>query len=407
MRSERRTVVEASDGSGRAHDVEPVAEGDALAQPAALRSSTADPSGGPLRRLGRAFVWPLRRFFDPRFDGLARQTDEKHAHLSYQLETTRLELVALDERSREHAAAHTAALHDETRTVVQDVGKELQTLVTAEIDTAAETTVVLGRALADVRDAVEGLHDVVERFARGDVLPATLADLDEATAALVNFALSHRGFAAQRGVWFNWPLSLVHEPGDVRIGNVNERVAEVPYAVRALAGRPAGTRVLDVGGVESTLALSLAVLGYDVTMVDPRPYPLSHPRLRVVVGRVEEFEADEPFDAVVCISTLEHIGLKAYGQVNGDPPADAQAMRRMRDLTTEGGLLVLTVPFGTAETSGDARTYDQAGLDSLLHGWKIEDYLLIRRLDDVTWAEDSNATEQGERVALVTARRTT
>ena len=47
-----------------------------------------------------------------------------------------------------------------------------------------------------------------------------------------------------------------------------------------------------MGASESTVALSLASLGYEVTAIDPRPYPFDHPRLRVVVGNVEDWDPD-------------------------------------------------------------------------------------------------------------------
>jgi SAM-dependent methyltransferase len=230
-------------------------------------------------------------------------------------------------------------------------------------------------------------------------------DLDERAAAFLNYAGSHRGFAAQAGLWLNPAVILEYGSNAVRLAGTNERIVEFPYALRALAAAPPGGRVLDVGSTESTLAFSAACLGYEVTAVDPRGYPFEHPRLRVVAGAVEDLEDEESYDAVVCLSTIEHIGVGAYGQSEAER-ADLQAMKRMHGLTKPGGLLVLTTPYGRAETSESERRYDRAGLDALLEGWEVENLAFARRLDEREWTVETVAADDGEqRVALVTARR--
>ena len=120
---------------------------------------------------------------------------------------------------------------------------------------------------------------------------------------------------------------------------------------RALAGVDSGARVLDVGASESSVCLSLATLGYQVTAIDPRPNPLSHERLEVVEGRIEDWDHDGEFDAVICLSTIEHLGVGAYEQEASDRQVDLEAIERMRELTRLGGLLVLTTSVGADRSS--------------------------------------------------------
>ena len=80
-------------------------------------------------------------------------------------------------------------------------------------------------------------------------------------------------------------------PARSNVSTVHERIVEVPYAFRALSGLAPGSRVLDVGSAESTVALSLAALGYRVTALDLRPYPFEHPLLEVVAAPLEEVGA--------------------------------------------------------------------------------------------------------------------
>jgi hypothetical protein len=282
-------------------------------------------------------------------------------------------------------------------------------LVQADLDAGTETATVLGQSLEEVRRTTESNVAALERVEERMALPELahdghLEELGETAARLLNYASSHQGFSAQRNLWFNWPVSITYEPGNVALTNVNERVVEMAYAFRAVSRIEPGARILDVGASESIIALSLASLGYEVTALDPRPYPLEHPRLRVVVGAVEDWEPDETFSAVLCISTLEHIGSGEYGQTV-TANADASALDRLHALTRRDGLLVLTTPVGGSTAEGGARVYDSATLETLLANWEIEDFTLVVRQDARTWSVTGEPDPDDEAVALITARR--
>jgi SAM-dependent methyltransferase len=67
---------------------------------------------------------------------------------------------------------------------------------------------------------------------------------------------------------------------------------------------PAPARVLEVGCGRGELASALASAGYDVTAIDPEA-PEGAIFRRVTL---EDFEDDDPFDAVVASRSLHHIG---------------------------------------------------------------------------------------------------
>jgi SAM-dependent methyltransferase len=317
-----------------------------------------------VRHIGRAITWPVRRFFDPRFANVAvvqRQT---------------LELV-----------------------------KELRGLVEADADASNEAAAVLGAGFSQVRDLIEDATGEADGgiTARRRV---SVGDLDRGTADLLNYAGSHRGFAAQAGLWFNPPVVLRYGARSVELDRTNERIVEVPYVLGAIGQVARGACILDVGSAESTVALSLACLGYDVTAIDPRGYPFTHPRLKVVRGSVEHLELGGQFDAVVSMSTVEHIGMDAYGQAPTER-ADLAAMARIRELTRPGGILVLTIPFGRATLSGAERRYDRPALDELLDGWEVDDLAFARQSRPTIWLVDERVVgDDVDCVALVTARRT-
>ncbi len=233
-----------------------------------------------------------------------------------------------------------------------------------------------------------------------------LGELDAARAEYLNWATGPDGYASQGGVWFNPPVPVHHVAGGVEPLLVNERIVEQPFVFGALAALAAPARILDVGGSESTVGLSLATLGHRVTVVDPRAYPLAHPNLAHAACRLDELPDPAPalrFDAAVVLSAVEHFGLEHYGLDWADERADLVALARLRELVAPGGLLVLTVPFGAAASVDDfQRVYDEAGLAALLAGWQVRSSARVGRTDRLTW-ELARPSQQRHGVALVVA----
>jgi SAM-dependent methyltransferase len=355
------------------------------------------------RRLGRAILWPIRRFFDPRFEGIAAQVAVSHNDHVQRLGDVSQRL------------SETAGQTHESLAHLQASVEELDRLGRADLEMATDATTLMGEAVANVGRVGDEILGIVQEMRHGaaaeqirHLTGGTVDELDSEVAQLLNFAASHEGFAAQRSLWFNPPVSLSYQDGDVSVSEVNERAVELPYVLRALAAVPPGANVLDVGATESLLSLSLASLGYNVTAVDPRPYPLSHPRLEVVVAEVQDWEPNRAYDVIVCLSTIEHIGLGAYGEDKDDRRADLMAMAKIRDCTAPGGLLVLTTPFGSTSTDAFTRVYDRSQLDELLAGWEVSDLTIARRDGRTTWVVADDETDGGseaDSVALVTATR--
>lgn len=149
---------------------------------------------------------------------------------------------------------------------------------------------------------------------------------------------------------------------------VNERIVEVPWILGNLPQPPA--RILDIGACESPIALMLASIGYRVTAVDLHSYPFSHPNLKVIVGDITTLSLTGKFDVIVCLSTLEHIGLPVYGGRTMQA-GDDSAIRHMYHWLKPGGYLLLTVPAAQTYQVGKLwRLYDVATLKDLLRLFK-------------------------------------
>ncbi|NJN20601.1 MAG: class I SAM-dependent methyltransferase [Leptolyngbya sp. RL_3_1] len=100
---------------------------------------------------------------------------------------------------------------------------------------------------------------------------------------------------------------------------------------------------------------------------------------------------DQSVDAIICISTIEHVGLdnqQVYGAgaafQEGTPRAYREVMREFARVLAPGGRVFVTVPFGEYRNHGWLQVFDQAMVDDLAQssGWEIRGEAYFRY-----WAE--------------------
>jgi len=81
---------------------------------------------------------------------------------------------------------------------------------------------------------------------------------------------------------------------------------------------------------------------------------------------------DDYYDAVICVSTLEHVGFDNRRFAGTGVAAErggaefTQAVRELRRVLRPGGRLLLTVPFGRYRDLGTQQVFDEALLDRAL-----------------------------------------
>lgn len=169
---------------------------------------------------------------------------------------------------------------------------------------------------------------------------------------------------------------------------VNERILEIPFVFSQIGDKH--LRILDVGACESPVSLSLASMGHSVTAVDTRKYPFPHPNLNIVVQDITRHQRPNFYDLIICLSTLEHIGIEVYG----NRPAkdlDKQAIAQMYACLKPGGQLLLTTPVDIS--SGfvpGSRVYDLNTLKSLLKSFKKVQITLGIKNRNQIWTEASS-----------------
>lgn len=158
---------------------------------------------------------------------------------------------------------------------------------------------------------------------------------------------------------------------------IDERAIEYPWVLSRIAEQPG--LLLDGGGALNHLYLlrhprlarkrivvyTLSPKGEHIFPTDAVSYVFGDLRHTVI--------RDEVFDEVVCISTLEHVGLDnsrhyttsaEYRQSN--PQDFLLAVREMRRVLVPGGRLFLTVPYGRARQLGWLQVFDRDRIQQVL-----------------------------------------
>jgi len=137
----------------------------------------------------------------------------------------------------------------------------------------------------------------------------------------------------------------------------SERDVEVPWVLARLS--ESDKRVLDVGCAESTYLTNL-VGKRELYGLDPREplvdIPPGMAYFRDDICQPPPELRPSSFDAIICISTIEHIGLSAYDQPTFED-GDRLALRAMMSLLKPRGKLLLTAPYGKRENHGWFRVY--------------------------------------------------
>lgn len=137
-------------------------------------------------------------------------------------------------------------------------------------------------------------------------------------------------------------------------------------------------RVLEIGCCEYDWLSAATVAWPEMTFtgIDWRRYT-RQTRATVVQGDVRVHPFTEPFDWIVSISAIEHIGLGHYAKDPVDPNGDTATLERCWQWLAPGGWLYFDVPYNPSgyEVVGTShRIYDDAAIvDRLLHGrpWRL------------------------------------
>jgi len=193
---------------------------------------------------------------------------------------------------------------------------------------------------------------------------------------------------------------------------LDERCIEYPWLLSQLDAAP--RRLLDAGSTlnhefvlrqprlrDSTI--HILTLAPEETCLWTLPASYIFSDLREMPMR------EDYYDAVCCISTLEHVGFDNSFYANDRPPEEERpfdfrlVMREMRRVLAPGGDLFLTVPFGQYRNGGWYQQFDSALLQDAIDafgpcrvvvkrfyryqrsGWQIAEEENVRDCQFVAW----------------------
>jgi SAM-dependent methyltransferase len=351
----------AAAGERMARRLETIRARRAEGQPQAAASNGAAPAGSPLRRLRRLPRKVARR--------VVRGPDRRAVVDDVSRRADAVVRDAVADLRREGALAQATDLAEMRR--LRD-----------RLDSTYATQHETQRQLEELRTTVarqEALLRGVGLGAKGDATPTSLLDeYPQAPAGepwSAEYTEQHREFVATE---LEDPvlLGIFRDRGALPPGfgtGFDERVVEYPW----LASRALGGTVLDAGSVlnHTHVLTRLRPRMDDLHIVTLAPEENAYPQLHVsyLFADLRDLPiADESYDRVVSVSTLEHVGMDNdyYGTPGGvaeDPQAELlAAVAELRRVLKPGGDLYVTVPVGEPDRFAWVRALSPAEIDQLV-----------------------------------------
>jgi len=158
--------------------------------------------------------------------------------------------------------------------------------------------------------------------------------------------------------------------------HLDERVVEFPWVLARL--EQGGGRLLDAGSALNFLYIlnQEALVRKRIVIYTLAPEDvIKGPNISYVYGDLRQtLFHDRAFDEIVCISTLEHIGMDNTRLYSTDAhfeenrPTDyLRAVQEFNRILKPGGRLLVTVPYGRPEYHGWLQQFDRTMVDAVLH----------------------------------------
>ena len=215
---------------------------------------------------------------------------------------------------------------------------------------------------------------------------ATVAELSKAVTNLLEQKLIHvSSYRKSKRSGLDVPVFSAGPPVEQRRpdlhsllpGVTSERLVEYDFVSKNLVSKQRSARILDVGAnpefarkLKEFSGGNWNVFGIDLSEVDGLSARMDVRHLGF---------QDETFDQILCISTIEHVGLAPNEQ--DDEFGDIQTMKELLRVLCKKGSLILTVPYGNRmdktrtqidRPTMDTRVYGRDSLVKLAEGFSIK-----------------------------------
>lgn len=160
---------------------------------------------------------------------------------------------------------------------------------------------------------------------------------------------------------------------------LDERVIEYPWTLSRIDN--SRTLCLDAGSALNHDFLLNSSALQEKSLIIYSLYPegfLGYPNVSYIFGDLRAtILRDGVFGEIICISTLEHVGLDNTMLYTSDPDMNQQnltdyrlVMREFRRVLAPGGRLILTVPFGKRKSHGWLQVFDGELLDDAVRAFE-------------------------------------
>ncbi|MBA2849537.1 class I SAM-dependent methyltransferase [Thermosulfuriphilus ammonigenes] len=156
---------------------------------------------------------------------------------------------------------------------------------------------------------------------------------------------------------------------------MDERVIEVPLAIEVGSFSQPG-KVLDAGAALNAKYIrdyigrpEAYIVHFTQSAQKEEVMPLDD-RVSYIFGDLRDMDfKDEVFDRIICISTLEHIGMdntRYGGQKENNPNSYLNAVREMFRVLKRGGRLLFTFPYGKPMNFGWYRIFGRSDIEHII-----------------------------------------
>ena len=146
------------------------------------------------------------------------------------------------------------------------------------------------------------------------------------------------------------------------VGITSERLVEYEFVARNLVSSKKQAAILDIGSGSSLLAKAIGELGKGKWQVFRIDIAESNCDARMD-ARMTGFRK-EVFSQVICISTIEHIGI-GINSGEEDDDGDLKTVKEILRILKKGGSAIISVPYGKIKKL-NYRVYDRHALSRLV-----------------------------------------